>query len=489
MRDLLKQPAFSEEDLGVPLPESAHACSVCLPTWASVLAYEEGRDKVIRRLRAGYPRFFRHPLVARATLEAAEELCGPGEVPFLFPTRQAAQRAQRWIERRAAVAARSAGYHGLQAVIVPQKAEVAASDYQRITGEMISSRMAEDLLNGGLKEGSKQYLLQRRLGGLYGVVPGNVSVFSSGMSAVTALIRSLPDIAGGKKTLQLEFPYVDSLKVQEQIGNGVVFLNKTHGESFDEALRRIREGEFAAVFTEVPSNPLLRCCDLPRVADACTEGGTPLVVDDSAVGPSNVQPLRWADVVTCSLTKWLSGGGDVMGGAAVVREDSLFACELLASLKHESEQTAPCYLGDAQVLLANLKGYPARMQRPNDNAMQLVEFLIAHPAVEQVWHPSRIQRERYEQVMAPNGGFGPLLSFVLKVPKRTAKVFDALRVSKGPGFGTSFTLACPYVLLAHYHELDWAAGCEVPSQLIRVSCGQEEPEALLDAFGSALRFG
>lgn len=486
MRDFWTNPAWSEGDLGAPIPDSPHACSVCLPTWASVIGYEEGRDKVMHKLRAGYPRFVRHPLVARAIARAAEDLCEDDEELFLFPTRQAAQRAQRWVERHARTAARAESYEGLQALAVPRAAASTASDYQRFTGELISSRMADDLLNGGLRSESKNHLLTRRLGRIYQVDPGQVSLFSSGMSAVTAVVRTLPGAREGKKTLQLEFPYVDSLKVQELVGAGVVFLSEAEGESFDEALQRIRNGEFAAVVTEVPSNPLLRCPDLPRVAAACRAGGVPLVVDDSAAGPSNVRVLPWADVVTCSLTKWLSGVGDVMGGAVVVNPESPWSGELVAALAEEAVETAPLYVGDVEILLSNLKGYPRRVEVPNANAERLVEFLVEHPAVAEVWHPSHTARERYEVLRTPGGGFGPLFSFSLKSTKKTPRFFDALRVSKGPSFGTRFTLACPYMLLAHYRELDWAEACGVPAHLIRVSCGEEDAADLVRRFREAL---
>ncbi|MFM2242487.1 MAG: hypothetical protein RLZ97_1342, partial [Verrucomicrobiota bacterium] len=74
MRDFVAAPAWGIDDLGVPLPDSPHACSVCLPTWNSVVGYEEGRDKVMGRLRAGYPRFFRNSWVARLTAMAAAEI-------------------------------------------------------------------------------------------------------------------------------------------------------------------------------------------------------------------------------------------------------------------------------------------------------------------------------------------------------------------------------------------------------------------------------
>ncbi len=486
MRDMRTSPAWQEVDLGIPLPDSPHACSVCLPTWKAVLGYEEARDKVVRRMRMGYPRFFRHPLVDRLTTMASAEIAGDGEAVFVFPTKLAAQRAQRWIEPRGEVAVRHADFQGLPVVVVPSKARQVAVDYQRFTGELVSSRQAEDIINGETRDGDKTHLLQRRLGKIARTDPKQVQIFNSGMAAIVAVLRSLPGVKEGRKTLQIEFPYVDALKIQELFGNGVVFLNQAEGESFDEALRRIRQGEFAGVFTEVPSNPLLRTADIPKLASACAEGGVPLMIDDSSAGPSNVSVLPYADVVTTSLTKWLSGTGDVMAGMAVVRPDSPFAGQLLASLTEESAKSSPLYVADAEVMLSNLKGFPSRMAQHNANGEALAAMLARHPAVAEVWHPSVVTRENYDRIKAPKGSYGPLLSFVLKNPKKAGKVFDALQVSKGPSFGTPFTLACPYTLLAHYRELDWAEGCGVSPDLIRVSCGTEDTAVLLAHFESAL---
>jgi cystathionine gamma-synthase len=196
--------------------------------------------------------------------------------------------------------------------------------------------------------------------------------------------------------------------------------------------------------------------------------------------------LRYADVVTTSLTKWLSGTGDVMAGMAVVRPDSPFAGELQAALTEESAASSPLYVGDAEVLLSNLKGFPTRMDQHNANGEALAAMLAGHPAVAEVYHPSITTKENYDRIKAPRGGYGPLLSFVLKNPKKAPKVFDALKVSKGPSFGTPFTLACPYTLLAHYHELEWAEGCGVAPELIRVSCGTEDTADLLAHFAAAL---
>ena len=486
MRDLTADPAWQDEDLGAPLPDSLHACSVCLPTWDAVVGYEEGRDKVTRRMRTGYPRFFRHPIVERLFTAAKNEVAGEHEEVIVLPTRGSVQRAHRWVERQAETAVRIASFHGLQVLVVPAKAKADAQSYWRFSGEVVSSRQAEDFLDGKLRQGSKSHLISRALAKFLQIPAEDVFIFTSGMSGVNAVLRALPGLREGKKTLQIEFPYVDSLKIQELFGHGVVYLNEAVGESFDEALQRIRQGEFAGVFTEVPSNPLLRTIDLKRVAEACDEGRTPLIVDDSSTGPLNVDVLRYADVVTGSLTKWVSGAGDVMAGMAGIRDSSPFAKEFRQALALDATENSPLYIGDAEVLLSNIKGYRARMKTVNLNGKALAKWLSEHPAVGEVWHPSLVNTEHYEAVMRPDGGYGGLLSFVLKSQKKTPKVYDALRLNKGPSFGTQFTLVCPYTLLAHYHELEWAEGCGVSANLLRVSVGQEPIDQLLAVFEEAL---
>ncbi len=486
MRNLSAEPAWQAKDLGLPLPDSPHACSVCLPTWDSVIGYEEGREKILKRLRTGYPRFFKHPVVERLFDNAKAEVASEHEDVLVLPTRSSVQRAHRWVERRSQTAVRIASYHGLQVLVVPSKAKPDADAYWRFSGEIISSRQAQDFLEGNMRDGSKSHLIARSLSKFTGAAPDHSFVFSSGMAAVTSVLRALPGMLDGKKTLQLEFPYVDCLKVQEHFGNGVVYLNQATGESFDEALMRIRQGEFAGVFTEVPSNPLLRTIDLHRVAKACEDSGTPLIIDDSSTGPLNVDALRFADVVTSSLTKWISGEGDVMAGMATVRANSPVAENMRTSLALDSTENAPLYIADAEVLLSNLKGYAKHMKIVNANGLAVASWLAKHPAIAEVWHPSLTHTAHYDAVMRRGGGYGGLLSFVLKNPKKTPKVYDTLRLCKGPSFGTPFTLVCPYTLLAHYHELEWAEGCGVSTNLLRVSCGLEPLETILAAFEEAL---
>lgn len=486
LKNLLTDPAWTEKDLGDPLPDDRHAISVCLPTWDSVLGYEEGRDKVVKRLRCGYPRFFKHPLVERLFSAVVDQLAVDSERAVVFPHRAAAQRALRFVEKRTGAAARIVSFDGLQALIVPEQVLSVAMEYWRYTGEIVSSRQALDVLDG---DGLWKYDtsdIRARLAGFGGYAADDVFLYESGMSAVYAVHRAVTGLFAAKKTLQLDFPYVDVLKIQNHFGVGAVMLSESEGESFDEALKRIREGEFAAVFCEVPSNPLLRTVDMEKVHRACREGGVPLVVDDTISSVLNVDVAQFADIVTTSLSKWISGKGDVLAGGVQLVKSSPLHDELRHFFDEDCPDGSRLYASDAAVLDENSKDFIERMAPVNASAEALVELLTGHDAVDKVWYPSLSTPENYEKLRREGAGYGGLISFTLKNEKKAPKFFDTLEISKGPSLGTEFSLACPYTLLAHYDELEWAEGCGVPRDLIRVSVGVEETQLLLERFTKAL---
>ena len=96
-------------------------------------------------------------------------------------------------------------------------------------------------------------------------------------------------------------------------------------------------------------------------------------------------------------------------------------------------------------------------------------------------------RRRQQPTGGGGGGFGGLFSLAFASPRAAVAFYDTLACAKGPSLGTNFTLACPYTILAHYAELDWAARYGVPSSLVRVSVGLEDSAWLQDVFASALR--
>jgi cystathionine gamma-synthase len=240
------------------------------------------------------------------------------------------------------------------------------------------------------------------------------------------------------------------------------------------------------VFCEMPSNPLLRCADIRAIAEILDGVDTPLIVDDSVASSVNVSFGAFADAITTSLTKCFSGVGDVMGGSVVLNADSPRYAALKVAMDAVFEEGL-LWWEDALVLERNSRDYGERVRRMSTTAESLAEHLRSHPAVADLFYPKWATPDAYAEVRREGGGFGVLLSIVLKDPARTSeKFFDALRVTKGPSLGTNYTLACPYTLLAHYPELDWAESCGVSRWLVRVSVGLEEPADLIARFDQAL---
>jgi cystathionine gamma-synthase len=102
--------------------------------------------------------------------------------------------------------------------------------------------------------------------------------------------------------------------------------------------------------------------------------------------------------------------------------------------------------------------------------------------VKELYYPKYITPELYQEFCTGSPGYGGLFSIVLQTAEQAQQFYDNLEIYKGPSLGTNFTLACPYTLIAHYTELDWAETFGVSRNLVRVSVGLEEPEWLLHQF-------
>jgi cystathionine gamma-synthase len=93
----------------------------------------------------------------------------------------------------------------------------------------------------------------------------------------------------------------------------------------------------------------------------------------------------------------------------------------------------------------------------------------------------------YDRFRRPDGGYGGLFSIVLKDAARVTEAFyDALEITKGPNLGTSFSLCCPFTLIAHYNELEWAESAGASRYLIRISVGLEPADELIARIERAL---
>ena len=487
--DLATHPLWRPEDLGKALPDSAHAISVCLPTWADTIAYEEEDPRVISRLEAGYPRFFFHPLVREIFSRCEERLAGPGELCHVYPSRDAAERCRAFLGVHAAGPGRLRAIEpeGLWAVLFPEESLSAAKAIWRHAGEGISSRRAKAVLEGRRSPDAvaAKETIRRRLADAYAVGPEQVFLFPTGMSAIFSVLRAVQRMHPNRESVEFGFPYVDALKLQQKIGPGVLFYPRGNEADRVHLEDRLEKQAVSAIFCEFPTNPLLTSPDLKSLAELAERRRFPMIVDDTIGTTENVRVFPYADVAVTSLTKFFSGRGDVMGGSAILNPESSFSPGLAEIMAEEHEDLL---WGEDALLLANSsEDLSERMRAINRTAEQLCDFLQRHALVERVYYPKYSTPDLYAASTRPGGGFGGLFSILLAdAPERAPRFFDALRISKGPNLGTVFSLCCPYTLLAHYQELDFAERCGLSRHLVRVSVGLEEPDDLIDRFDRAL---
>ena len=489
LQDLLRHPRWRPEDLGRPLPDSLHANSVCLPTWADVIAYEQADPRVLGKLQTGYPRFFLHPLTDRLLQECRRRLARGDELCHVYPSRAAAQRSRQSLQAWSGHAGRLEAWSddGPYVVCFPPACRDAARKHWRHSGEGLSSRWAESLLSGNRPpEGrAAKQLVRQRIGTWSGAPPENVYLFSSGMGAIYAVYRAIRSRWPDRRSVQFGFPYVDTLKIQQDLGSGTLFLPRGDAADLRQLEQTLAAEPLSAIFCEFPSNPLLASPDLAALSGLARRQQIPLVVDETLGTYVNTDVLPVADIAVTSLTKYFSGAGDVLAGAAMINP----ASPLVEPLREALDGTYEDLLwdGDAIVLASYCCDFPQRVERINRTAEQVCDFCRSHPAIAEVYYPKFHTPANYEAFRRPEGGWGGLFSILLKEPQRTAaRFFDALPICKGPNLGVNFSLCCPFTLLAHYEELDFVERCGVSRYLIRISVGLEEPADLIERLDRAL---
>jgi cystathionine gamma-synthase len=472
------------EPLGQPIPASEHAISMSLPRWQHVVGYEEKHPHIVERLQTGYPRFLVHRLVKQVA-----ERFGNQTPTLPFPSRKAAEACAEFVERRSGTAGKLVTRDGIWGVSVADSGAQALRDFWQHTGLVFSSRRAEAFLEGrpaaaAREDAALRQSLKRQLACFYECNEDDVFLQASGMAAQYAALRAVQERSPDLPTVQLGFPYVDTLKLQQKFGPEAHLLHDLdHIET--ELLQLLERMRVAACFCEIPGNPLLGSADLKRISPLLRARGIPVVVDDVVATPFNVDLGGYADLVATSLTKFIAGTCDVMGGALVCNPRSSLHAQIKPILQAQHEELL--WWEDVLRLHEQAREFPKRMMQHNRNGLFLAERLRAHPAVERVWYPKWEFSVAYEAVRRPSGGWGALVTFLPRnAETRAEEIYDRLPVRKGPSLGTVFTLACPFTLLAHYTELEWAEACGVSRFLIRVSAGLEEPEQLWEKIRPAL---
>jgi len=306
----------------------------------------------------------------------------------------------------------------------------------------------------------------------------------TGMSAMFASVASL--VKAGDRIVasaaMFSSCYVILTEILPAWGITTVLVEGTAEADWAAALSEPTK----VVFVETPSNPLMEIVDLRMVSRLAHQVGATVVVDNVMASPVMQKPLELGvDVVMYSATKHIDGQGRVLGGAILGTRDYI-KNTVLPFTRHTGQSLSPF---NAWVLLKSLETMTMRVERMNENALAVAEFLAAHPKVESVSYPFLPTDKNYKLAKSQMTGGGSTVSFKVKGDKfATFKVMNALTVIDiSNNLGDSKTLITHPASTTHKRlpeEVRLQMG--VTPNTVRMSIGLEKAADLITDLTKAL---
>ena len=355
---------------------------------------------------------------------------------------------------------------GVVPPIHPATTFVRGEDYAPVVEGNVYSRTAAP--NGRMVEG-----VLAELEGAQGSM-----VFPSGMAAVAAVFRTLP--AGACVVVQSQIYWGTTAWIRDFCTRRSITLIEVEASDTDAFSAACVAHKPALAWIETPSNPWLRIVDISACAQAVHAVGGVLVVDMTTCTPILTRALDFgADIVMHSATKGLNGHSDVLAGALSVADASSAIWQAIRM----DRDMAGAVLGpfEAWLLLRGMRTLPLRVERMSTNAQKLAEYLSDHPAVEAVLYPGLPTHAGHAlAVEQMKGGFGPLLSFVVKGEAKAALA----AVARLKLFHRATSLGGVESLVEHRHTIEPHTG--IPEGLLRLSVGIEDAGDLTEDLGQAL---
>jgi cystathionine gamma-synthase len=307
--------------------------------------------------------------------------------------------------------------------------------------------------------------------------------FGSGMAAITTAIMA--HVRAGDRIVATREIYGGTFELMNNIlpgfGVDVTLLNCSKTE---EILTEIDKG-LTLLYLESPTNPVLRVVDVPRLAAAAKAKGAVVLLDGTFASPINQHPVNWGvDVLIHSATKYLGGHHDITAG--FVCGNKPFSTRIWELRKHFGGVMDPM---SAFLIQRGMQTLDLRIQRHNENAMAVADFLEAHSKIAAVHYPGLASHPDHEIAKRLLNGFGGMLSFdVASDFNGTKKMMDRLQTIKlATSLGGVTSLANQPITNTHVAlspEDRTKAG--VSESLVRLSVGVEPVQAIMDDLDQAL---
>ncbi|HEY3491488.1 MAG TPA: PLP-dependent aspartate aminotransferase family protein [Solirubrobacterales bacterium] len=325
-----------------------------------------------------------------------------------------------------------------------------------------------------------RFALEANLASLEGGVSGHA--FASGMSAISCLITLLKTgdhVVASRNVYGGTFRYFT--KIMENYGLSFTWVDATDLRNIEAAMTP----QTKMVYIETPTNPVMEIVDIAGSAEIAHSRGAFLAVDNTFLSPYFQRPLEHgADVIVHSTTKFINGHSDSIGGALIPKRQDH------SEWFYFVQKSAGAILSpfDSFLVLRGIKTLAVRMDRHEQNARQVAEWLVKHPKVQKVLWPGLPDHPGHDVHKRQSSGFGSMISIELGSFAAAKAMLDRVQVMR---FAES--LGGVESLISHPASMTHAsipperrAEIGVTDGLVRISVGIEDVKDLLDDLDQAL---
>lgn len=300
--------------------------------------------------------------------------------------------------------------------------------------------------------------------------------FSSGQAANMAVFSLLNP---GDHVLLSDDIYGGTFRI---IGDvfGKYGIEHTYVEMDDlDAVKAEIKPNTKMLFVETPTNPMMKVADIAALSEIAKSVGALMVVDNTFLTPYFQNPLKLgADIVTHSSTKYLGGHNDTLSGIVVVKDNEEIAEKIHIHIKSHGSQLAPM---DCWLLLRGIKTLPVRMDRHNENAKKVAEWLRTQPKVKKVYYVGFEDHKDYATTIKQTRGFGGMISFTVDSFETVQKILrnvDMIMFAESLG-GTETLITYPTTQTHEDTPKDVKEKLGITDRFLRMSVGIENVEDII----------
>lgn len=307
---------------------------------------------------------------------------------------------------------------------------------------------------------------------------------SSGMAAVNIVYGAM--LSQGDHIISSAAVYGPSRVVLEtyykKFGVEATFVNTADIEEVSKAIRP----ETRLLYIETPANPTMEISDLKACSDLAHKHGIPVAVDNTFCSPYLQRPLELgADIVLHSLTKFINGHADIVGGVVIAKDEALYKKlrSVMVTLGFNMDPH------QAYLVIRGVKTLSLRIDRAQESAMKIATYLENHPKVEWVRYPGLVSHPQHELAKTQMSGFGSMISFELKGGVEAGRIMmnsvklAILAVSLG---GVETLIQHPASMTHSKVSAEGKRTAGITDGLVRYSVGIEDVEDLITDLEQAL---